>query len=67
MATVTDSSGHTGLSSEPAGNRKWILIFLAGAALFLIIFAVLAGNFMSDDGTAGEQPRSQPEDTRAKP
>lgn len=67
MATVSDSSGHTGLSAEPAGNRKWILIFIAGAVLFLIIFALFAGNFMSSDNSAGEQPRSQPEDTRARP
>ena len=67
MATVSDSSGNAGLSGEPASNRKWIFIFIAGAVLFLIIFAVMAGNFMSSDSTAGEEPRSQPEDTRARP
>jgi hypothetical protein len=67
MATVSDSSEHTDLSGEPAGNRKWILIFIAGAILFLIIFAVLGGSFMLSDGKAGEEPRSQPEDIRARP
>jgi hypothetical protein len=67
MATVSDSSGDTGLSGEPAGNRKWIFIFIAGAVLLLIIFAFLASSFMSSDSSAGEEPRSQPEDTRARP
>lgn len=67
MATVSDRAG-TALGSEPAGNRKWILIFIAGAVFFLIVFAFMAGNFLSDDNkSAGAGSSSQQEDTRAKP
>lgn len=66
MATVS-GNGDTGLGSEPAGNRKIIVIFIAGAILFLIIFAFVGGSFWSSDGNAGEEPRSQPEAPRARP
>lgn len=67
MATVSEGNGQTALQGEPAGNRRIIFIFIAALVLFLIIFGVLATNFLSSDSTAGEEPRSQPEDIRARP
>jgi hypothetical protein len=68
MAITSDRTDQMSLQGEPAGNRKVILIFIASAVFFLIVFALMAGNFLSDDNkSAGEGSGSQQEDTRAKP
>ena len=68
MATVSDEINQENTNLKSSENKKISLLFIGGAIFLLIVFAILAGSFLSDDGSpAGENSGSQQEDIRARP